>query len=251
MDLFAPLPQIVVFAAYFLGNIVKGVSGFGAVLVAVPIMSMVVEPATAVALTSVSIVTSNIWQLWDSKHAAFALREFWTLLITLVPATVLGAQFLAVVDPRISGAVIGTMVVLFCLSLAFPMRPQITARRRRYLDPIVGAAAGLVGGASVLTGTVLIAYLMAVNLKKDEFVGTIALMYLISSIPLYLTLSYFGRYDLPTLLISAGLIVPATIGLILGRRVRDRISQTTFQWIVAGLLFLIGLILIQRALALL
>jgi len=247
MALNDPITLGLIALAYFIGNIVKGVSGFGAILVAVPLMSVVVEPATAIALTGVSVVTSNVWQLWDSRNAGFALREFWTLLAALLPATVLGAQFLAVVDPRLSGAVIGSMVVLFCLSLIFPVHPRVSPEQRRYLDPLIGGAAGLVGGASILSGTVLIVYLMAVDLKKEQFVGAIALMYLVSAIPIYVTLSFFDRYDTVTLLISAGLIMPAILGLMLGRRVRDRVSQTGFRRIVTLLLFVIGCLLVHRA----
>ena len=251
MDLSDPLTLSLIVLSYVLGSIVKGVTGFGAILVAVPLMSILVEPATAVALTGVSVVTSNVWQLWDSRNAKFAIEEFWKLLIHLLPASVLGAQFLAVIDPRIASGVIGTIVVLFCLTQMFPVRPQISEKQRKYGDPLIGVTAGLVGGASILTGSVLVAYLMSINLKKDQFVAAIALLYLVNTVPIYVTLSFFDRYDFTTLIISASLVVPAILGLILGRSIRDKISQKRFERVVVGMLFLIGCLLIQRALVLL
>lgn len=251
MDLSDPLTLSLIVLSYVLGSIVKGVTGFGAILVAVPLMSILVEPATAVALTGVSVVTSNVWQLWDSRNAKFAIEEFWKVIIPLLPASVLGAQFLAVVDPRIASAVIGTMVVLFCLTQMFPVRPQISEKQRKYADPLIGVTAGLVGGASILTGSVLVAYLMSINLKKDQFVAAIALLYLVNTVPIYVTLSFFDRYDFITLVISVSLVVPAILGLILGRSIRDKISQKRFERVVDGMLFLIGCLLIQRALVLL
>ena len=123
LDLADPLTLGLIVLSYIIGNMVKGVTGFGAILVAVPLMSMLVEPAIAVALTAVSVVASNIWQLWDSGNARFAVKEFWKVLVFLFPASIVGARFLAVVDPNIMSGVIGAMVVLFCVTQMFPARP--------------------------------------------------------------------------------------------------------------------------------
>jgi uncharacterized membrane protein YfcA len=242
-----PLMLALIAGSYMLGSVVKGVTGFGALLIAVPIMSMVVEPAIAVALTSGSVVVSNIWQLIESRHAVWAVKRFWNLLLFLLPATLVGSQFLAQVDPRLSGAVIGVMVLLFCIIQMFPFQLTIAEHRERVFNPVVGGAAGLVGGATILTGSVLIMYLVALRLKKDQFIGTIALMYLCNSIPVYMTLSYFGHYTTDELIVSAGLIGPALIGLSLGRIVRKRVSQALFQRIVVALLFVIGVSLLLKA----
>jgi uncharacterized membrane protein YfcA len=193
------------------------------------------------------VVVSNIWQLVESRHAVWAAKRFWVLLLVLLPASVIGSQFLATVDPQLSGAVMGVMVLLFCLSQMFSLQLAIAERREKALNPVIGAAAGLVGGATILSGTVLIMYLVALRLKKDQFVGAIALIYLVNSIPIYLTLSFYGRYTTDELLISAGLIPPALIGLSIGRMVRKRVSQTLFQRIVVALLFVIGVNLLLRA----
>lgn len=116
------------------------------------------------------------------------------------------------------------------------------------MGPVVGGLAGLFGGATILTGSVLIVYLIAQKLKKDEFVGAIALMYLCSSTPIYLTLSWVGKYTFNELIVSGALMIPALAGLWFGRRIRDRVSQTMFQRSVTTLLFVIGLMLVGRAL---
>lgn len=247
MDLLHPATLAFIGCAYLLSSVVKGVTGFGALLIAVPVMSIVLEPATAIALTSGSVLVSNLWQLHDSGCATWALRRFWSLLLVLLPATVIGSQFLALVDARLSGGVIGVIVVLYCVSRVFPLGLSIAPDRQRFTDPLVGAVVGLIGGATILSGSVLITYLLALKLKKNEFVGAIALMYLVNSIPIYLTLSYFGFYSLEELVVSAALIVPALLGFSLGRRIRDRVSQVRFDQIVTVMLSAIGLMLLYRA----
>lgn len=248
MELLHPATLAFIAGAYLLGSVIKGVVGFGALLISVPLMSMLLEPATAVALTSGSVVVSNLWQLHDSGHAAWALRRFKVLLAVLLPASFVGSQFLAQVDPRISGGVIGAIAVLYCVSRAFPLRLSLEARHQRVGDPLVGATAGLIGGATILVGSILIGYLLALKVEKNAFVGAIALMYLVNSIPIYLTLSYFDHYSLPELAVSAGLIGPALLGFALGRRIRDRVPQRLFERLVTAMLVAIGLLLLYRAL---
>jgi uncharacterized membrane protein YfcA len=247
MELLHPATLAFIALAYLLGSVVKGVAGFGALLIAVPLMSIVLEPATAVALTSGSVLVSNIWQLRDSGHASWAFRRFWILLLVLLPATLIGSQFLVVVDPRLSGGVIGVIVVLYCASRVFPLGLSIPAHRQRFTNPLVGTLVGLIGGATILSGSILATYLLALNLKKNEFVGAIALMYLVNAIPIYLTLSYFGRYTLDELVVSVALIAPALFGFSLGRRIRDRVSQALFERIVTAMLVAVGLLLLHRA----
>lgn len=246
MSLFDPTILAFIAGVYFLGSVVKGLIGFGALMIAVPVMSMVMEPAVAVALTSGPVIVSNVWQAIESRHIVWSLKKFWPLLLALVPATLVGSQFLATGDPRISGAVIGFMTLLFCALQVFRVRLDFAPRREAVFGPLVGGMAGLVGGATILAGSVLIVYLVALKLRKDAFVGAIALIYLFNGIPTYLTLVYFDRYQGDELLVSVGLLVPAVLGLRVGRMARDRISQATFQRLVTGLLAVVGVLLLGR-----
>lgn len=241
------LTVALVIGAYLVANVVKGITGFGALLIAVPLMSIVVEPVVAIAVTAGSVMVSNIWQAIDSGEVRWAAARFWPVYMTLVPAAFVGSQILVLVDPSVSGGFIGVLVILFCLSRLFPVRPRISPENERIAGPVVGGLAGLVGGATQLAGSVLVAYLVSLNLKKNQFVGAIALMYLANSLPIYITLIYFGRYSAVETGLAIGLILPAIAGITMGRMIRDRVSQAWFERIVVGLLFVIGLTVLIRS----
>lgn len=248
MTLSEPLALAYIAAAYLAGSTVKGITGFGALLIAVPLMSLVMEPASAIALTGVPVLVSNLWQVAESRHFSWALRRFWLLFLFLVPATFAGSQFLATSDSRLSAAVIGSMVVLFCLLRLRPVSVDIRPRSEKWTAPVAGTLAGLIGGATIMAGSMLVMYLVALKLHKDQFVGAIALIYLCTSVPIYLTLSWFGRIEAGDMALSAALLVPAVSGLALGRQIRNRVPQEIFQKVVIALLLAIGVMLIARAL---
>lgn len=242
-----PLVLAYIALAYLAGSTVKGVTGFGALLISVPLMSLAMDPAVAVALTGGPVLVSNIWQAVDSRHFMWAVRRFWPLLVTLVPAAFIGSQFLALTDSRFTSAAIGIMVLLFCLTWILPVKLEVAPRSERFGAPIAGIVSGLVGGATILSGSVVIMYLVALKLTKDQFVGTIALIYLGTSIPIYLTLAWFGRIGATDMAVSAGLVGPAILGMVLGRMIRDRVSQRHFQAMVMALLAAVGVLLVARA----
>jgi uncharacterized membrane protein YfcA len=248
MLLFDPVILLVLTTGYLSGSIVKGISGFGALLIAVPVMTLVVEPATAIALTSGPVFVSNLWQLFETRNAGWAIKRLWPYLAILIPAAFVGSQFLAHLDPRTSSAVIGGIVIAFSVLQIFPINIKITPQRQKAAGILASLFGGLIGGATIIAGSIMVMYLFSLKMNKDRFVSSIALVFLCNSIPVYLTLTYYGRYTVEELIVSVGLVLPALGGLVLGRLLRDHVSHRLFQKIVVFLLLIIGLVLLARAL---
>ena len=246
MSISDPLFLAIVFGSYFLGSMVKGVTGFGAMLIAVPIMSLAVPPAVAISLTSGPVVASNLWQFIESREGKRIIKQFYPVIITMIPGSFIGSWFLAKGDASWTAGAIGIMVVLFCLTYFSPLKFSFSTEQQKLSGPIVGILSGLINGATLLAGSVLIAYLTTLQLSKNLFVGTIALLYLAGSIPVYMTLSFYGHYTTQEVIISVALIFVAFLALRIGKFVRDRVSQIVFQRIVILLLFCIGVGLIAR-----
>ena len=108
--------------------------------------------------------------------------------------------------------------------------------------------AGFLGGLSNLFGPVIVMFLVALGLPKDEFVSAVALLFLIGSTTLYLTLIVNGLLAADEAATSFAAALPTLAGVALGQRLRDHIPQETFNRILLVLLFVIGLNLIRRGL---
>jgi hypothetical protein len=52
-------------AAILGGGLIKGTLGVGLPLFAVPVMSLFISSTQAIALVSVPVLVSNIWQVWQ------------------------------------------------------------------------------------------------------------------------------------------------------------------------------------------
>ena len=112
----------------------------------------------------------------------------------------------------------------------------------------MGIAAGILCGLSGLYGPILIVYLLALRIPKDEFVSALALIYFLGSFPLYGSLAAAKVLTLEVAGVS--LIGAMIIGfmILIGQRVRDRLNEELYRKLVLVLLFLIGCDLLRRSL---
>jgi uncharacterized membrane protein YfcA len=227
-----PLVVLASLAAVMAGALVKGVTGIGLPMVAVPLMVQVMPVPMAIALLSVPVLSSNLFQLNDRREVAQAVRRFWALLLVMVVAVVAGALVLIWSEPHLLEILMGVLVLALAIfSIAKP-EIGISPEKEAIASPLVGLLGGLLGGISSFYGPPLVLYLIALKLPKDRFVLTISLFYLIGQIPLYVMLAGSDLFGGPEFLASLFLSVPAYFGVKLGQRVRDRIDPLLFTRIV-------------------
>ena len=116
-------------------------------------------------------------------------------------------------------------------------------------SPLIGFITGAVTGATGVGAIPLAPYLTSLNLDKDEMIQTLGLAFTVSMITLAAGLAIEGQFRASVAGGSLLALVPATIGMVLGQRVRERMSAAAFRrWFFVGLLAL-GLYMVVRVLA--
>lgn len=242
------LVVVVVVGAFLAAGTVKGILGVGLPMIAVPLIASATSPAQAIALASVPVVVSNAWQALHGGHTWACLRRFWPMLAAVVVGTFIGVQILATVDARIVSGALGLVLVVFTALQFLPRTLVLGPRGERWLGPPLGLIGGVLGGLSSLFGPLLILYLVALRLPKDVFVAAVALLFFTGSLPLFLGLVAHGILSPHQILLSALSALPVIAGLVIGRLLRRRVSQATFEKVLFAVLIVIGLNLIRRAL---
>ena len=144
--------------------------------------------------------------------------------------------------------ILGVIALAFVLSQLLPLKLNINAAREKWFSPLVGVGAGIVGGISGLYGPILMTYMLALRVPKDEFVSALALMYFLGSFPLYGSLAVADVLTLEVAAVSLMGAVIIGLMILVGQRLRDRLEEDRYRKLVLGLLFVIGCDLLRRAL---
>ena len=230
------------------GGITKGFSGSGLPTVSVASMALVIDVPTAVALMPIPLLLANARQAFRGGYLRVSLGRFWPMLVCLPFGTVAGVKVLTGVDPLVVTGLVGAIVVAFAILGQVRFGWRMTARRDRQLQPLVGLSAGLIGGISSIFAPPIIMHLISLRLSRDEYVGAVGLAYFVGIVPMILALAAFDRFGRTEALWGAAALIPVFAGMVLGEKLRGRVSETMFRRFIFVLLLLSGLNLIRQSL---
>jgi uncharacterized membrane protein YfcA len=234
--------------ALFAGGAVKGIVGLGLPIVGVPLLTISLDLKSAVALLVMPLITSNFAQSFEGGLFRFGLKRFWPLLVPLFFSAVLSCRLLVGVPERVLFTIAGIAVIVFPLVAHFRPGLRLSPRQERWLAPLVGAAAGFLGGVSAFYGPPLMLFLLALRLSKTEFVAVISLMFLTASLGLAAGLFGFGATGMRDLGLSLIATVPVFAGMGLGQRIRIAVSEHHFKLLLLAVYVTIGAVYLVKGL---
>ena len=226
-------------AIAFGGGIIRGFSGFGGALIFIPLVASVLGPRMAVPLFYMSdMFTASPWGLRSARKCNW--REMAPILAGAMLLLPFGASILASVDPTmlrwITSMLVLAMLVLLATGWRYPNAPTAPVSFG------VGGTAGLMGGATGITGPLIIAYWLGSSASTALVRVNIIVFYAITS--LYSDVIFFWR-GLFTWQVAGFALVAAPlygIGLVGGARLFNRTSEKTYRRAALGLIAVSSLI---------
>ncbi|HSC94558.1 MAG TPA: sulfite exporter TauE/SafE family protein [Burkholderiales bacterium] len=230
------------------GGTVKGIVGIGLPLVALPVMASFITVPKAIGLLLLPSFATSVWQTFHGGQFRASVRRLWPFLIGMAAGTWVSARMLASFDARTLYLLLGAIVAIFAAVLYRRLVLSVAPRAEPWAGPAVGAASGLVGGLSMLFGTIYAMYLSGLKLGKEAFVAAVALSNTWATIVLAAAMANFdllGGADFAGSLLA---LVPAFAGVLFGTWLRRYIDEERFRKTLAVVLFLIALNLIRKAL---
>jgi len=226
--------------AFLAGGVIKGVISIGLPLIAVPLLMLVVDVKTAIALLMIPMVVSNVMQAVEGEGTTILLRRFAPLLVALAVGTMIGTSLFAALDPYTLQLTIGPLAIVFA-TLSY-MHPNfaIPPQSEGWLGPVIGLVSGVIGGMTTFFGPVLAGYVVGLRFGRDTFVKAISMVYVCAAVFLLVGGVVHGYATPLLLLISAVGMAPVYLGMRLGARVRHRIDPEKFRFLVLAAVWLTG-----------
>lgn len=239
---------LLIFLAFFLGGMLKGILGIGLPLMVLSILGVFLSPTLVVALLVMPIVMSNLWQAFRHGLPAGGIRRLLPMSFSFVLFTALGAALLASIEETLLFVSLGVIVVGFSLLNLIGMQLVVPPRHEVWAGPSTGVVAGLLNGISTINGPPLVVYLVGIQLSKDDFVKAYGLVALFGSVPLALSYIGVGIFGLREFIVSSMALLPVFLGMWAGQIVRNHIDKELFRKVLLVALIVLGTNLIRRGL---
>ncbi|MBS0548491.1 MAG: sulfite exporter TauE/SafE family protein [Proteobacteria bacterium] len=226
-------------------GLVSGIVGTGATVILLPVLALTFGPKSAIPIMAIVALMSNFakitawWREIDWRAAgAYALGG--------VPGAALGARTMLLLPAHTVDIALGTFFLVM-----IPGRRWLAARSYKISAAVlvpVGFVIGFLTGIVVSTGPISVPVFTSYGLLKGAFIATEAAASLALYISKAITFRTFGA--LPTEIILQGLITGSSVmaGTYLAKMLVERISLTTFQYLLDVVMFISGCALLWSAL---
>lgn len=239
-----PLQVTACISIIFIAYTVKGLSGFGSGLIAIPLLAFLF-PLTFV--VPVLGLLSYGGTLIQSYH--FRKQVSWHDLLPLIPFSIFGiiiAIWLMVnVDANSLVLALGVFVVLYSIYslLALPVHAG-----NRVWAIVAGSCGGMVGALFGTGGPFYVLYLKIRQLDKVQFRATISMIFLIDGGTRITGYAINGLYTEQVLILVVTLLPVLLLGMYVGHHIHIKIDQLRFNQVISVLLLISGMMLIYKSL---
>ncbi|ENW85545.1 hypothetical protein F906_02358 [Acinetobacter pseudolwoffii] len=229
-----------------LAALLHGLSGFGFPMMSTAVLSSEYPLSMAVTLVILPCLLLNLIMLnADPQHGLFSsmgyyLKRYWPLILSSLLGSMLGVQLLFWLNEGILKLLLGLVMVFYVLDQLRTRPLQVSSHVSSML--YFGLLAGIIGGATNAMAPFLMMYLMSCQLSKTDIVIISNLNFIASKlIQLVWLFPLLIAFEVPQQHILIGISLFALAGVWIGGKIRHRLSQQHFKWIVLALLFGLGL----------
>jgi uncharacterized protein len=225
-----------------LASIIGTLAGFGISTIMVPVLLSIFPLPQTLLLTGMIHWFNDIW-----KMLLFREGIRWKLLLAFglpgIIASFLGSSLSLRISWEILSRALGVFLIAYVLFIIFNKNFKLSQRLSVAVS--CGSLTGFFAGIFGIGGEINAVALTAFNLEKAVYIATAgAISFLIDSTRIVTYIN--GGFGLEPAIISGFLIfVPASfVGVMIGKRLVEKIPQDKFRNVVSIFIFLFGLKLV-------
>jgi len=247
IESFDPLRIAVMACIVFGAFVIRGMSGFGAGMIGIPLLAFVMPVHTAVSMFGLLVLVLFTFLSIRDWHDVVR-GELKRLIVPTLLGVAGGVLLFKHLDNRLLLQLLAGFLIayaLYALAVHYFGLPEFTCSQR-WAYPVGFAGAfidTLFGGGG---GTLVVIYLHMRRVGRAPFRATVAALWLAEMIARVLGYGAAGYYAMDTLVLCALLLPLMGAGTWVGERLGNRISQESFSKLMALLLLIAGVSLLAK-----
>lgn len=237
----------IAFVCLALGGILKGATGAGAPVLAVPALAMMFDVQFAVVVMIVPNLMANLWQAWFCRQEKLSTRFVTVFSIGGALGVVVGTFLLASLSHTILSLIVAFSVFAY-IGFRFA-RPDwmIGYPLGLRLSGPMGLFSGMLQGASGISAPISLSFLNAMRLERRTFMATISVFFAVMTAAQIPALGFVGLLTPATVGISVLALIPIFMFMPVGGLLARRFTRETFDRVMLVLLAALALKLVFDA----
>jgi uncharacterized membrane protein YfcA len=227
---------MILFAALMLGGALKGATGMGVPVIAVPALAAFFDVPFAIAILTVPLLVTNSWQVWRFRAHASGLAFLPRLLVSAVVGILVGTWLLTTLPVDVLSIALGVVTILYIgVRIARPEVAIGPETARRWALTAGGLAGGLQGATGV-SAPVSVTFINGMRLSRPQFVLTLSALFLAFVLTQIPALAFAGVLTWERTLYSTAALVPVALGMPIGGWLARNMSVKAFDRLILVIL---------------
>jgi len=230
-------------AVIFLAYIIKGLSGFGSGLIAIPLLAFIFPITFIVPVLGLLNYSGTVMQ---SLH--LRKQVAWNDILPLIPFTLAGITIaiwlLVNVEEKVLVRILSGFVLCYSIYSLLPL-PEFKGGRKWAV--LGGGFGGMVGALFGTGGPFYVVYLKLRQLNKAQFRASIAMIFFFDGGVRIIGYSINGFYSSQVLWMLLMLFPVLFMGMYVGHHLHVKFDQKRFNQVISVLLMISGLMLLYKS----
>jgi len=228
---------------FLVAGFVQGLTGFGSALVAIPLLSLILDIKAAVPLCILNGLIITIYLVLHLRRHLDRAKIL-PLVVGSIPGVFVGATLLQRVDSGIIRFCIGLLLICYSLyNLLVRPRPLGLSRAWGYA---AGFLTGAIGAAFSAGGPPTIIYTTLAGWKKEEIRATLSGFFVANGIVTAVVHAVTGVSTSATVRIFLVTAPFVLLGTVAGSHVTGKINQQAYLRIIYTFLVVMGIMMILQ-----
>lgn len=239
---------LVVAGTFLIAGSVKGVIGLGLPPVSLALLTLALDLPTAMALMLIPSFVTNIWQSMVGGNARAILVRLWPFLAMATLSVWIGAAALTRVNLSYLTLLLGSLLIIYAVVNLAGIRIVVPSRHECWAGPLIGSVNGVLTGMTGSFAVPGVMFLQAIGLPRNMLIQAMGMLFTVSTVALAAALHQANFLTLQYGAVSAAAVVPALAGMVLGQRIRERLSEQVFRNVFFISLLMLGTYIMVNAL---
>ena len=227
--------------AFALGGLVKGATGAGSPVIAIPVLTVFFDAKLAVAIMAVPNLFSNLVQIKQFRRSVENLTFSLKLSAFGTLGCLGGTLFFILTNTRVIELLVAIITVLYVVLSFKKNSKKLSQQFAKKMIPPIGLLGGFVQGTCGVSAPIALAFLNAIGMKRAEFIFTISCFFGAMAAIQIVSLSFFNFMTWQLFLLGLLSLAPIFLGMSLGDRLTKKISSQSFEKLILVFLILLSL----------
>jgi len=227
----------------FLAGVIQGLTGFGSVLLSLPLLALFLDLKTAVPLMTLCALVLSIVLLVQLR-ASWEWGKIYPLLIGTLPGIPIGVFLLKNLEAAPMYVFLGSVLIIYSLYGLF-FKGLIRELKGGW-PYLFGFLAGCLGGSLGASGPPVIVYTFLQPWDKDKIKVTLQGFFILQGMLTLLFFTYHGLVNAPVLKLFAVSVPFIIVGTILGSYYYGKFAEEGYRKLMFATLAVLGIVMLVR-----